>query len=309
MSALPTYAGTLVGFVLETMLWGAYINLFFVSLVQLWRRCKTLTNLPPLIVANCSLCSLCTVHLALSFNHMYSMYGVPSQTDINNVFVASYVRDYIVILCNLLGQIMLLYRCWMLWGKNYLTIVPSCVFALAGFACHDITRRLSTSFAVDATPIDHLRIITIAGHALLLYANLSVTVCIASKLAQRPYPYLPPWANPVHSESAHEQDELGLSPPTTRSYSILEIVEKSGIGHFIAQLVLSVFIVADHSASSVVGAVVVQLYGIMPTLVALRAEFGSDLEVKTFLASGEEEPSVMADIPRPDFVSNGFIHG
>ncbi len=46
----------------------------------------------------------------------------------------------------------------------------------------------------------------------------------------------------------------------------------------------------------------------MPTLVALRAEFGSDVEVKTFLASGEEEPSAMADVPRPGFVSNGFIH-
>lgn len=117
---------------------------------------------------------------------------------------------------------------------------------------------------VDATPIDQLRIITIAGHALLLYANLAVTVCIASKLAQPPYPYLPPWANPVHSESAHEQDVLDFSnanaPPTTRTYSIVEIVEISGIGHFIAQLVLSVFIVADNPASSVVGAVVVQLY-------------------------------------------------
>ncbi len=49
------------------------------------------------------------------------------------MFVASYVRDYIVIFCNLLGQIVLLHRCWMLWGKNYLTIMPACVFVLAGF--------------------------------------------------------------------------------------------------------------------------------------------------------------------------------
>ncbi len=62
---------------------GAYFNLFSVLFVVLWRRYKTWKYLLPLIVANCSLFSLCTVHLALSFNHMYSMYGVPVSAGIS----------------------------------------------------------------------------------------------------------------------------------------------------------------------------------------------------------------------------------
>ena len=191
----------------------------------------------------------------------------------------------VVTLCNLLGQFILFHRCWVLWERNYLTIVPPCGFTLMAFGmshvisnpstytrtdlshpvfahlprcpctgCLELARHTSTFHAIDAT---QARTLTVMGHLLMLYANLVIVVTIASKLSQPLSTHLPRWTRP-NAPSNMPDDRL----PTTEieQYGVLRIAEESGMGHFVAQFVLVGFVIADHPARDAAAAVVVQLY-------------------------------------------------
>ena len=41
--------------------------------------------------------------------------------------------DVLISFCDLLGDLILLYRCWVIWGKNYWIVFTPLVTASAGF--------------------------------------------------------------------------------------------------------------------------------------------------------------------------------
>ncbi|KAI0754408.1 hypothetical protein C8Q80DRAFT_1341413 [Daedaleopsis nitida] len=267
--SLLTPTADLIAFVFETVLWGAFINLFFLSIVQLRRRSRVTKNdiVFPTIFANSLLFALCTAHIALRFSHFYALYASMSNQNIyqaeNN---ALYDPDALVTLCNFLGICALLHKCWSLWGQNYLTIVPASVCALLGFGCTDLARRAASSALVSEQAAPMLRI---SGHSLLMYANLMATIFTACRMSEPPRSTLPTWAAAAPSSASAEARP-----------GVVAIAQESGLVHLVAQTVLFGFVATGHPAKSAVGGVVVQIYGLVPTLVAMRLGFGTDAGAK-----------------------------
>lgn len=44
--------------------------------------------------------------------------------------------DILISLIDLFGDMVLIYRCWLVWGKSYVAIVPPFVTAVAGFGSY-----------------------------------------------------------------------------------------------------------------------------------------------------------------------------
>ncbi|KAI9065285.1 hypothetical protein FKP32DRAFT_1624468, partial [Trametes sanguinea] len=128
----------LVGFASEAVLWGMYsINsvLFIASLVLLLRRAPTRGLNVPILVLGCALFASCTAHFALEFSHYVTTlrdFGVAGFADETNVLVGA---DILISLSDLLGDFVLIYRCWIVWGRNFWVVLLPFLTAVAGFSC------------------------------------------------------------------------------------------------------------------------------------------------------------------------------
>lgn len=124
------------------------------SIILLRRRGLKTELSTPVVSAHIALFVTCTVHYALEFNHFYTtlvrhlhllaLFGrTPIQTDDEQAArgVKGYANettqlvgaDIFLSLCDLLGDYILIYRCWVLWGRNYWIVALPSLCAVAGF--------------------------------------------------------------------------------------------------------------------------------------------------------------------------------
>ncbi|KAJ2989654.1 hypothetical protein NUW54_g8712 [Trametes sanguinea] len=133
----------LTGFACECVLWGAYCILFLISLGLLYRRTQCGHLNATLLVMHCLLFTTCTAHFALEFNHFYTTLratGVPGFANETKPLAAS---DIFISISDLLGDAVLIYRCWFLWGDHRWIVLPLALPAIAGFgACSHNSRGL-----------------------------------------------------------------------------------------------------------------------------------------------------------------------
>ena len=142
-----------------TILGGALTILIGTSLLLSHHRRSRVGSVNlPVTIASLLLFGGCTTHFALEFNHFYvtlvrylltrpsrHMRYDPDKSGIilqhetgvvegfANETKALIGADLLISLCDLLGDFILMYRCWVLWGKNYWVIVLPSLTAVAGF--------------------------------------------------------------------------------------------------------------------------------------------------------------------------------
>ncbi|KAI1794458.1 hypothetical protein LXA43DRAFT_883760 [Ganoderma leucocontextum] len=254
----------LLGFVCEAILWGSYTVLFIASVVVLLRRFKAPRRKlnVPIFFANCLLFASCTAHFALEFNHFYTTLqatGVEGFADETLPLVGA---DTLISFCDLLGDLILLYRCWVIWGKNYWVVALPLATAAVGFGCiMGVAHLVLTMDPTAPVPPAALVPLGLAGYALPLATNFMATTLIAGRLY-------------ASAHSAEKRVGSLMSGTMRAAQRAVEIIVESGALYLATQLVFVVLFALGHPAQAILAVIAVQVYGIAPTLIVIRVALG-----------------------------------
>ncbi|KAF8843683.1 hypothetical protein BDN67DRAFT_1066601 [Paxillus ammoniavirescens] len=253
----------LIGFACEAALWGAYSVLFVVSLIILGQRRlnESLTN--PIVYLHCLIFLSCTTHFALEFNHFYTTLNAIGVTGYANETSSLVGADFFISFINLLGDFILIYRCWMVWGKNYLVVIIPLLSSIGGFSCMiavlDILLATSPSAPVPPAALVPLGIAT---YVLPLCTNFIVTALIVFRI----------WS----SSRTVPGSPIQIGQGATRRAMMLVI--ESGAIYLAVQFVFVVLFSIRHPAEAILAVMATQVYGIAPTLIMIRVGLGISSE-------------------------------
>ncbi|KAH9941735.1 uncharacterized protein BXZ73DRAFT_98127 [Epithele typhae] len=260
--ALDNDGAAITGFMCESPLWGAYVVLFVVSVFLLLSSSRSL-NLP-IFVANTILFSLCTTHFFLEANHFYTTVlttGVPGYADETTKLL---VADIIISLSDLLGVLILLYRCWIIWSKRYDIVILPAILALTGFACIlGVAILVVTTDPTAPSPSPAIVPLGLAGYTLPLITNTITTGLIITKLllTSRRSPVAP--------------DEEARSAVRSAVLRAIAVIVESGLLYLSTQATFVCLFALGHPAQAIIAVVAAQVYGITPTLMIIQVALGA----------------------------------
>ncbi|KAI0277172.1 hypothetical protein BGY98DRAFT_981592 [Russula aff. rugulosa BPL654] len=149
--------------------------------------------------------------------------------------VLSVATNILLSVTNLIGELILIYRCWLLWSRNYWVIILPSLISVASLVCNIVVAYILLSVNPNSplvSPSD------LATYSLPLGTNVIVTSLIAARIW-----YLSP----------RKARNVGSAQfPTRTGQAAIEIVVESGMLYLAAQLG----------------------FGIAPTLILIRVSLG-----------------------------------
>lgn len=263
--ALSNDMAALTGFACEAVVYGVHCVLFALSVMVLVKRNRSDRNVNTIIAtANVILFLVCTTHFVIEFHHFYTTLQATGVDDFAAETKPLVGADILISLADLIGDGILIYRCWLIWGKNYLVVVIPSLCAVSGFACVTVVVYLLLSIDPSA-PVapEQLVPLATAGYSLPLATNVLVTVLIVLRIW-----YISPASDP---------NIRGISTPSRIARRAIDIVVESGALYMVTQIIFVALFVTRHPAQAIIGVIAVQIYGIVPTLIIIRATSGSSV--------------------------------
>jgi len=257
-----------LGFACEAIFYGIYLILFAIAITVLLRRDPSSrdTSRWPMILITCFMFSLCTTHFGLNFNNVYNGLMVHPRPHISDETHLLAGADMLFSITDWCSQLILIYRCYLVWGRNiWVTIFPI-LMSLATVACGVglIGLVLTINPTAPTAPAAIVPVGT-AGFSLSLCLNFIVSALIAGRI----------W-------SISRQNRLhGISHSDSAISRAIGIVVESGLLFLSAQFVFVVLFAIAHPALAVVEPMATQIYGISPTLVIVHVGMGSSYEQPT----------------------------
>ncbi|TFK47901.1 hypothetical protein OE88DRAFT_759508 [Heliocybe sulcata] len=265
----------LVGFGLEALLYGLYVGAFATSIVFLtWQRRTRNVNWLMLTLSSL-LYVAATVHIAFTFYIVLSAFitrrdapGGPAAL----VGTAYYQLKSIsaMYVCDILGNLVLLHRCWLVWERRVFAILLPALLASAFVV--PVTAILS-SVELGRQPPNNtgfagaVGIFAEASLILSLVTNLSLTLIISGRIY-----YM----------------AKGLDQTQARKYrTVVGMVVESGAIFSAAQIALVVMYARHSEAIWIMTNSAPQIYCLAPTLIIVRVGLG-----RTSGTHSEQERSV-----------------
>ncbi|KAF9243489.1 hypothetical protein BU15DRAFT_86437 [Melanogaster broomeanus] len=240
---LSNELAALIGFACEAVLWAQ-------------RRNENLSN--PIVYLNCFIFLCCTTHFALEFNHFYTTLGSTGVVEgYANETSQLMGADFLISFTDLLGDFILIYRCWMVWDKNYYIVIVPFLASLGGFCC--MIAVLDILLVVDPTaptPPASLVSLGLAAYVLPLCTNVLVTSLIVYRI----------WSSSRTVPGSSLQIGQGVT------HRAIMLIIESGALYLVVQLVFV------HPAEAILAVMAVQVYGIAPTLIIMRVGLGISSE-------------------------------
>ncbi|KAL7277259.1 hypothetical protein ACG7TL_009112 [Trametes sanguinea] len=186
--------------------------------------------------------------------------GVPGFANETKPLAAS---NIFISISDLLGDAMLIYRCWFPWGDHRWVVLPLALPAIAGFACmlqsiHFVLSVSPTSPVPPAVVVP----LTTAGFALPLCTNVMATALIILRIWQ------------LTGQSAWSSSLNSSRRRADVSSRVTAMFVESGLLYLAAQLVFVVLIAIKHPAQAVLAVIAIQIYGITPKLIVIRGAAG-----------------------------------
>ncbi|KII84638.1 hypothetical protein PLICRDRAFT_355567 [Plicaturopsis crispa FD-325 SS-3] len=256
--------GAFLGFVVEAIIYGMYTVLFALALTVLLGRPNGKPINAALTIATCLLFACCTAHFGLNFSNKYKgLILEPGVVSISNETTELFADDVLFSITDFLGQCILIYRCWRLWGERYSVVALPVVLALASVACAmaGLGILFETAPTAPFAPASVAPLGTTA-FALSLCLNFLVTLLIVGRI----------W-------HISQQTRI-LQSYTTRNRTrvAMGVLIESGMLFLAVQLVFVVLFAIGHPAQNVVVPAALQIYGIAPTLLIVRVRMGSSYD-------------------------------
>jgi len=251
----------LVGFACEAFLYGCYTILFFLAVyLKLTGPDRQLAHKSPLFIITVILYLLCSTNFALSFAHYYialSTTGVKGFANLSNSNFTN-VNGILVMIAEIMGDLIIIYRCWMLWSKSYWVIIFPSLSATATLVAMVQDERLARHITSSTQRVPSSVVsFTLASFIILLCASAVITTLIVARIW-----YLSP---------RKRRDALqGANFPTDTGRAAIVIIIESGMLYLVVQLIYCVVFTLRLPAQNIIAASVIQIYGIAPTLIFIR---------------------------------------
>ncbi|KAJ7605362.1 hypothetical protein DFH06DRAFT_1252927 [Mycena polygramma] len=261
-----TDQATLLGFGLEAVFYGINLILFGISIsVLLEPRPSTTATRKPMLAITCLMFSLCTTHFGLNFNNVYDGLMVhPRSISEETKLLAG--ADMLFSITDWCSQLILLYRCYLVWGRNLWVVILPFLLSLASVACGLalIGLVLSINPTAPQAPAAIVPVGT-AGFSISLCLNLIVSTLIVARI----------W------HVSHQNRLHGISHAVSSVQRAIGIIVESGLLFLAAQFVFVVLFAIAHPAQAILVPIATQIYGISPTLIIVRVGMGSSYEQPT----------------------------
>ncbi|KAI0284116.1 hypothetical protein BC826DRAFT_168598 [Russula brevipes] len=235
------------GLICEAFLYGCYTILFVVSVYLTFKRSSDQNGINKhIFIISIFLYLICTVHFALELVHFYTVVkngGMEVSRDEVALLTAA---DVLVAIADFIGQLILIYRCWLLWSKNFLVIILPTLTAITSLLCVSVALHSVVLIHPMTNLTPPLIRLSLAGFVLPLCTNVLVTTLIAARIW-----YISP---------RKMSDLLGRRVPTGPARAAIDIVVESGVLYLAVQLVFVTLLAIRHPAQAIVGPMAVQIY-------------------------------------------------
>ncbi|KAF8463548.1 hypothetical protein DFH94DRAFT_817779 [Russula ochroleuca] len=251
----------LVGFICEAFFYGCYTLLFVIAVYlnpngpNRWPRVKR-----PVFILSMFMYLFCSIHFALQFNHFYEALNARGVKGFANVTSTVIAAGIDMTLADFTGELIFIYRCWVLWSENYWVIIVPTLGAISGIVSiaevvHLVIHTHETSPTLPASVVRWNSVVFIAK----VCANLMVTVLIVVRMW-----YLSP---------RKRRDFLGANLSTGTGWAAIVIVIESGVLYLVAQIIPLILYAIRHPALGLVSSMSVQIYGIASILIFVRMSY------------------------------------
>jgi len=254
MTALTTNEAVFLGTVLEGFFYGIYC-LAFILYLNLRDPKRHATNL---IYPLAGMFILCTSLMCIDFTQQFlnlfrkTAANRPLRVTLNDVTSTIYV------FVDTISQCVLIYRCWVMWGRNqWLLIVPS-FLTFTSFAT-GITLVIVISRKVVP---DWVTQFYVASFSISLAVNSVVTGLLILKLVLM-----------------LRESSFGSTKFTLRR--LIPLIFETGLLTFIGQLTWVVLIKLGNPGLNTIFAPLTMIYGLTPTIVIVRVILGRSFEPGT----------------------------
>ncbi|KAF8881465.1 hypothetical protein BD779DRAFT_1675415 [Infundibulicybe gibba] len=259
-----TVLGTLtLGTVFESIFYGAYVVLFVLCIVLRRRNSHRING--PLTLAQMLLFGLCTISMCLDISGAY-VFVIMQDVDRAYAVEVGWLMVFITI--DILAQIILLYRCWIVWDRRWVVVAVPGFLALVtlgqGFAYIGLVA--SPLQSLDLEKFGHLNVpIGITAYSISLGTNALTTSLIVTRILLT---------------SRQVRPILGSN--SNRSLRIVAaMMIESGLLMLVFQLAFVVLFSFRPLMISIISGPTAQIYGITPTLLNIRVMMGTTYDKTT----------------------------
>ncbi|KAF8881434.1 hypothetical protein BD779DRAFT_1010686 [Infundibulicybe gibba] len=253
----PTLGGNL-----ECILYGVYVVLFILYLI-LWRRNNRKFN-EPLTLAHILLFCLCTLFLCFDISMNYFAAVQDAESDSLGIALKLNLGSLLIFaMIDYVAQMILLYRCWIIWGRRWVVVALPGFLALVTFGGGIALVDLFSSPLRDTDEARAARLYRLTGiatNSISLAVNALTTLLIISK---------------IFLTSREVRFALGSNSHRSLHIAAAMLVE-SGLLILTFQLVF--VILFNQVAFDIISGPTTQIYGITPTLLNIRVVMGSAYE-------------------------------
>ncbi|KAF8868959.1 hypothetical protein BD779DRAFT_1682817 [Infundibulicybe gibba] len=255
---------TALGVVLEGIFYGIYMVLFILYLVLLRRNRRVVDG--PLALAQILLFVLCTLSLCFDIPAAY-FFVVP---DVDNPDIADSNTDtldlgstVIFTITDYLAQMILLYRCWIIWDRRWAVVAVPGFLALITLGGGFVLVGLFNSplGTTDTGDMSRLYMLTgITTYSISLVVNALATLLIVSRILSTSRR-----THPVLDSNTHQSFRVAIA-----------MLIESGLLMLAFQLAFVIlFAFQMDAAFCIVSDLITPIYGITPTLLNIQVAMGS----------------------------------
>lgn len=243
----------ILGFVCEATLWGINLVAFGLALSVLIPRFRRDGSNKVILSLSTLLFLSCTVHYALEFRHFHVTLNTTGVDGFANETDVYFGADLLISIADFFGDLILIYRCWLIWNKNYYVTILPLLTSIGGLICAAEVGHLVHG-THDATPSPSIVPLGLASFTLPFCTNGMVTLLIVGRI----------WFT--------SRTMKAYTMPSARS--VMAIMIESGALYFAVQLVFVTLYGMNNPAEEVIIPMAVQVYGIASFLIVIQSGLG-----------------------------------
>ncbi|KAJ7822818.1 hypothetical protein B0H14DRAFT_2294185, partial [Mycena olivaceomarginata] len=257
---------TFFGFGLEGVAYGIHILLFGIAISIIVNKGRKELSIGPIFAVSCLLFCMSTIHFAINFNNVYTSTMVHPRPHIaaeTNLLAGA---DTIFILSDFFSQLVLIYRCYLVWKKNIWVIILPVLVAFAAASCGlaVIGLVLSIDPTAPQAPADIVPFGD-ASFAMSLILNFASSSLIVGRM----------WF------LGREKDVPGVPGRSRSRLQAPGVIIESGLLFLATQFVFVILFAIAHPAQALVEPLAVQIYAISPLLIVVRVGMGKSYDYNT----------------------------
>jgi len=217
--------------------------------------------------------SCCTIHVFIKFRYLYK--DLIQVRNPNGALEAGTpalrTADALVTLIDFFAELVLLYRLWVIWERNYYIIIFPAIVSLAFVSCAMATIGILVSTPEAAIVPPSLVPLGTAAFAIPLCFNFMVTFLIVGRI----------WYMARKTQFALRNSKVPAPSNELLQKAMIVCIE-SGVLYVLVQFVLTVLFAINHPAQILLADISTQIYGIAPTLIFVRVGQGDSADSNVF---------------------------